>query len=444
MLQREGAMFCRILVLILSFSMLFFSLFSVCQADNADVLPKGVWRIKVDSKLYFPVDERFNDDGDTEDVAKDYNANLNSSVFPALAQFEVAPPQGFGLPEGSATIGRSVVDIEYDFYLFEFYVERGITDRLSVGIKIPYWDVKTNVDARVDSSNATVGTNPLYNRGLLPQPLDQLAFIPTNPAFLPPGVPAGSPVTTEQVQDLLGRGLDVDGNGTIDVAGFGYKRVETWAHDGFSDIEAGLKYQYLKTEDWRLAVLGAVRFPTGREDDADNLVDYAFGEGAYALLFHLNNSYAGIANMVLDLTLKYELVFPHSQEVRVPEEVNQPITGPENKEDVDIDPGDIIKIEPSLAWEFLKGCSFLLEYEYAYRFEADVSGDKGLNYESLEAESNFTEHVIKVGVSYSTIPLYAEKKFPLPLTAYALYRNRFAGENVLKSQYIGLGLAFYF
>ena len=187
-----------------------------------------------------------------------------------------------------------------------------------------------------------------------------------------------------------------------------------------------------------------MRSSTGREDDPDNLMDYALGEGAYALWFHHNSSYVEISNLLLDLTLKYELVLPHSQEFRVPEDVNQPITGPENKEDVDIDPGDIIRIEPSLAWEFLKGCSFLLEYEYGYRFEADVSGNKGLNYESLEEESNFTEHVIKVGVSYSTVPLYAEKKFPLPLTAYALYRNRFAGENVLKSQYIGLGLAFYF
>ena len=414
-----------VILLILTFSLL---LPTVSPADNADVLPKGVWRLRADSKLYLPVDRQFNDDGEEEDVAEDFNANLNSTVFPALQAVEAA----FGLPAGSATIGRSEVDIEYNFYLFEFFVERGLTDRLSAGIKIPYWYTKTHVDAELDSSNATVGKTAIGTG--LGAPIAPLAG----------PFPDTTPLTTEDVQQLLGPGLDTNNDGTVDIPGFGYDRIETQTNSGLSDIEAGLKYQYLKTEDLRLACLGAVRFPTGETDDPDDLVDYPLGEGSYALLFHLNNSYVGTSNLVFDLTLKYELILSNKQKVRVPENVDQVIVPEENKERVDINPGDIIRIEPSLTYEFLKGASLLAEYEFGYRSEANVSGDKGLNYSSLEEESNFKEHVIKVGLSYSTIPLYAEKKFPLPLSAYVLYRNRFAGENVLKSQYIGIGLAVYF
>jgi hypothetical protein len=37
--------------------------------------------VRVDSLFYFPIDERFNPDGDVENVAVDYNKNLNSNVF---------------------------------------------------------------------------------------------------------------------------------------------------------------------------------------------------------------------------------------------------------------------------------------------------------------------------------------------------------------------------
>lgn len=59
-------------------------------ADSAEVLPKGVFRANVTTNLYFPIDERFNPDGNTESVATDFNKNLNSGVFPDLDLVEAA------------------------------------------------------------------------------------------------------------------------------------------------------------------------------------------------------------------------------------------------------------------------------------------------------------------------------------------------------------------
>jgi hypothetical protein len=68
----------------------------------------------------------------------------------------------------------------------------------------------------------------------------------------------------------------------------------------------------------------------------------------------------------------------------------------------------------------------------------------GFAYNTLEAESNYKEQVYIIGLYYSTIPMYRAKKFPVPLTAYVGYRNRFDGENLLKSDYWSLGLTFFF
>jgi len=402
---------------------------SASYPDSAEVLPKGRFRFGVDGKFYFPIDERYDPDGDTEDVAADYNRTLDSRVFPDLQLVEI----GFGMPPGSANIGDSVISFEYGFQIFEFSFQYGITDKLTAGIMIPYWKAKSHVNAVLDTSNATVGLNPFFG-----MPGDPFLGAPIVPTAL-----GGVPLTTQQAQLLIGPGLDIDVDGTIDIPGYGYEPVKSWSKNGFSDIEAGFRYQYLKTENFRLAFTGGVRFPTGEVDDPDILTDYGLGSGAYALLFHFNHDYIGIKNLVLNGTFRYELYLPDKEKKRVPDDPNQPLTT--NEEKVDRNLGDIIELEVSGTYEFLEGLNLWLLYQFGYAMKDHISGDMGFNYDSLEDESRQTEHIGIIGLSYSTIPLFIKKKFPLPLTANVYYRNRFAGSgNVFKSQYIGLMLAVYF
>jgi hypothetical protein len=412
--------------LVITYLFIFFFLFMVTTSksygDSAEVLPKGVFRTNVTTNLYWPINKRFNPEGDTESVAIDFNTNLNSLVFPDLGLVE----EFFGMTAGTASIGRSVVDFEYKFTDLIFDLQYGITDRLTAGVKIPYYWNKTNVkEARLDTSSATVGKN---------------AFIDS---FAPLNIPGTVPLTTEDVQQLLGRGLDINGDGIIDVPGFGFKRFESVSGSGLSDIEVGFRYQYLKTDNWRLAFTGGVRFPTGEVDDPDNLIDVGFGTGAYAALFRLNNDYTGIKNLVLNATFRYDLYFPDRIEKRVPDNVNQPITI--NKEKVSRKRGDIIELEASGQYEFLQGLNASLLYKYGFKQKDFVTGKKGFAYESLEEETNWTAHIFVAGLSYSTIPLFMSKKFPVPIEASVSYENDFAGSNNwYEQQFISLSLAVYF
>ena len=105
-------------VLVLSLFVFFFSqiAYSICHADNADVIPKGIIKASVNGKFYRPIDERFDDNGDEEPIAADFNATLGSNVFPALGSLETA----LGLPAGSANIGESIVSFEWEPNTFDF------------------------------------------------------------------------------------------------------------------------------------------------------------------------------------------------------------------------------------------------------------------------------------------------------------------------------------
>jgi len=95
-------------------------------------------------------------------------------------------------------------------------------------------------------------------------------------------------------------------------------------------------------------------------------------------------------------------------------------------------------------YEILDEFSFSLLYHFTYKFKDHVSGKRQFNYQSLELETDITEHIGIVSLCYSAIPLFKAKIFPIPMTAAISYRNKFAGTNVTKSKYISLTLAAYF
>jgi hypothetical protein len=128
-------------------------------AGDAEVLPKGVLKLDVESKWYFPTTKRFNPDGALEDVAIDFNTSLDSHVFPGLRQLESA----FGLPSGFAKLGDSIVALKLEFIDLLVALQYGVTDRLTLGVLVPYYWQKSQVSARVDTSRATVGKNAALN-----------------------------------------------------------------------------------------------------------------------------------------------------------------------------------------------------------------------------------------------------------------------------------------
>jgi len=405
-------------------------LMEIAYADSAEVLPKGRSKVNVSGAYYFPIDTRFDPDGDEEDIAADYNATLNNYIFPVLAVFENS--LGGPLPDGTANVGDSNVSFEIKAQEYSIDYQYGLTDKITVGIHVPYSYYKRDVSAELITTNATIGKSPIgTNFGL---PLVPLAADPFGDA---------QRLAKGDVFDLLSGGLDVNNDGSVDIPGYGYERFESWSNNGIGDITLGGRYQYFKNEKWRLAFTGGVSLPTGDGDNPDNLLDMPFGLEAWALLFQVQNDYLATENLVLDFTFKYDLVLPDNKIERISRDVNIPITA--NREEVERDIGDKFVFDTSATYKFNEGLSGSLQYQYWKRWKDEIDGNQGFAYESLEDETDITAHMFLIGVSYSTIPMFLEEKFPVPLILSLTYENVFAGSNnFLKQQDIIFNLAVLF
>lgn len=392
-----GVLLCVCAVLVLGIA-------SLALADSAAVLPKGVSRLNVKYSFYSAIDERFGPDDDEESLSTDFNAVLDDTIFPLL------------LPPGT-NVGTSVVDFEYDFadLILEYFY--GLSDKVTLGVYVPYYWNKTDLkEARVDTSGATQAV------------LDSL---------LGAGFPAGDPATDAAVTSFVLAALEGPP--------FQFKPFDTVEESGLSDIEVIARYQYYKDDRWQLSFTGGVRFPTGDVDDPDNLLDTEFGSGAYALLFRFNQDYTGVENLTLNATVGYDLVLPDEETVRVLDDVNQPLAPIANKEKVERDLGDVFKVVLSGDLSLSKTLSIGLLYEYAEKQKDDVDGDLGLAYESLEDETDWTSNRIMANVTYSTVQRYLDEETAIPFDLYLEYEDYFAGSNnFLKQKVLSLGVTAYF
>lgn len=409
-----------------------------CAADDASVLPKGNFAFNINYKHYLPWDERYDRNGDTEDAAIDFNTPLDNNVFPVLNIFD-------GLVPGAPNIGSTVTSFEYSYERLEAIFAYGLTDNLSFGIKIPYIWYKNKVKADLDTSNANLGKNNLYKQSLLPEPYNSSPILPLNAPGLPPG--AITPMTAEDVQALIGPGLSINGEPAI--PGYGFDRFETWEDDGLGNIEAGLKYRYFKNDNWQLAGLAGVIFPTGEGPDPDSLQAEQLGSDYYGIELRSYNDYTGIKNVLINASVFYTFNLPYTDTFRIVDDPHSPLSS--TKASLDIDPGDLLELETSIAYQFdkssaLYGTSVSLLYNYTKGYKDSVSGPGSDSlYKGMEIETDGEEQIFIIGLGYSTVPLFLANEFPVPIDFSFAYRNKFAGTNsTFKTEYLEAGLTVYF
>ncbi len=388
----------------------------VSVADNATVLPEGVFLFQAENRFFFPVTSRFNTNGDAEPLGAQLSRPLVSPLF--------------GLPAG-ANLGNSQVDIEVNQEDTRFLLAYGLTDRLTLGARIRYfWSARADVNTSINTAGATFGLNPG-------------AVTAANPFGLAPlAAPGTTPITVTDLNKIL--------------VAQGFQPISDWQESGVGDLEIGGRYQYYRSNNFRAAFTGAVRAPTGETDDPNNLVDYGLGDGAWALIAQLQQDWIWQRQPSLSSRLgfplpgdffftthfQYDLVLPDQEKLRV-----CPVSNPvcSTLVEVDRDLGDLVRAEVSTTiglWP--RGLVFTPLYRYDYFTKTDYSGPAGVPVELLEINSAKQIQAYKLTLTYTTIPLVVDNKFPVPINFSVTYRERFAGDNnVFKSRYVGFDIAVY-
>jgi hypothetical protein len=367
----------------------------------------------LDGRSYFPTLTGYDRHGHRDDLGAGYSGVLGSRVFPDLGLLEA----GFGMPAGSASLGRSQVSMEYGIRSVDVSCQYGLTDRLSLGASLCFSRVAGRVTARVDTSGATLGFNPDFG---LPGDRFGTPLIPVAEGGLRDDAMAAG-----LVQDMLS-------------GGYGYRRLESWSGSGPQDLEIGARWRCVRSPDWRLALTGGVRLPTGAGDDPDDLVDLSLGAGCYSLLFRAGGAWTGVEGLEASLSLAFDLNLSCRETVRVPDDIDQPVTA--NRTRVSRDPGDTVGLEATVSWRLCELWSVHLAYEYGRTFQDRIDGEAGFDCNQLESASGGDSHVAIVGVSLSFLESWSRGGFPLPAGFHLEYRERFSGRNVFGSRCLEFGV----
>ena len=382
------------------------------HADSAAVLPAGVSRAYVDFYHYLPTTQRYNPDGDREDLAFPFtNAALDSNVLTNLKPLDP-------LVGGTATIGDVAVAYEYDIDVLDAGYSYGVSDKLTIGFHVPYFWIRNNVTTSFSSASANVGLNPATGACCIP-------------------ISAG------------GRALNTDDVQNVVRSEFGFSSIETWTGEGIGDIELGAKYRFYLKESSAFAMTGGLRIPTGRADDPDDLTDVAWSYGNYALLLRLHYDYK-VSNLwsktptqlhqivpapgdvIFNTTFRYDYMLSDEKVKRVGDDPDQLFTN--NRENVSRKLGDLINIEVSGKYQITDTIAFTALYNYGFKLKDDISGSMGFNYESLEANTDSSQHIFVLRASYSTLAAFRKKRSSVPMVFTIAYRNRFAGEGPRSAQ----------
>jgi hypothetical protein len=280
----------------------------------------------------------------------------------------------------------------------------GLTDQLTVYGYIPFYTAEVNLSVnRTAKGQTTAGS------------LLQLGNLPN--------------VDTRLIQSLV-------------VNYFGYKPLGKWQATNFGDAEFGFLYQLKK---WKNAGLlfsvGAVA-PSGRIDDPDILQDIAFGDGQWDTFGEFGGGINLSPIFSFDSWTRLTYQFPFSTTLRLPDTQKFPLTTKKGITEIKLGNKAQFNFQGSvhLNEEWTTSILYIFEYKErdAYQSAFEISNA------ILNIDTEKDSHTAKLNLNYSTVHLYKNKQFFMPLNLNLSWQTIFSGKNIPYYKRIDFETAIYF
>lgn len=369
-------------------------------AENTQVLPKG--RSSV-SLAYFQdaVLREFDDSGDNRELG--YALNHVDITRPAN---EVLLKQTGPLPFDIVKFANTYLDARVDVFGAAFSFQYGVTDKLTVGIGLPYF---MEARGQVDFGINLEFTDPAVAAGI-----DDLILASTTPIGM--------------VQTYLHDEL-------------GYDRIKPWNGDpGIGDLLIGGKYRFLNQDQFKSALSGFVSIPTGKPDDERCMTDIAYGTGSYLTGLSLIADLAPVDWMTLSLSGGYVFDLPYERGVFVMDKDNPVFYKsefPTVHENGLYDRGDYYVLGADLYLMPAPGVKPYVGYRYMQAGADFIDGDEMPKTERISRK-------LIIGLSASTVETYIDKKAKLPMVFNVYAEPVQTGKNVEQDARVYLSASIIF
>ncbi len=389
-------------------------------ADDAKVLPQGRWRLRAVTS-FSQAEGKYGDDQLTQSLgsplSRPITANFLTKAGIVKGLDEIAARKNlFKAGEGDQFLNETIADLESsirtEVYSLTLVAEYGLTSRLSVGLIVPMVHGKTEFEGRLTpSANYLAATEAL------------------------------APDSSERfLRQSLASSLSLASFNQILQKQYGYNgALASWSGSGLGDIEMGAKYQYFRNTQWRATAKGGVRLPTGREDDPNELLDLAFGDGQIDMGFFSLVDHDVSQRLSFTWELGYTIQLPHSTEVRVPLSEDLPLGLA--KTSTTHTPGDFWETALETHLSPLSRVTFSPRYRFKQKFSDSYTGAAA---ELLETGTSQLLHEGQATLEYSNLAAVRAGRERFPFSVSAFYRMNFAGRNVTDFRSTGLQLKAYF
>jgi len=376
------------------------------------IIPVGRWAAVL-SNRYRTTTERFDDDGNRESLAAESDGLvLDSQVIPLLAAF------GAG-----ASLGDVSLDAKLNQRRHDLTIGYGLSKNITIGFSIPYGVNTTTADFDILGGN--MASNPFFDPG---QPISV-----TNPPVVPIGTfGTTSPIGTAGVQQVL----------ADPIYGYQYKPVSSTRVSGYGDPIIGLRWRLLKDADSSLIFTPVLRLGLSEENDPHNLMDVALGDGSDDVRLQLEYLTRLTHGFDTRLRFRYTWQLPDTVTARAHSETEYLVPF-SRTEELDRDLGDITEAYVELGyssnnWRWFSGLNLLRKKS------DDYDSPTNQNVSGLEDETIHEEDILSIGVSWSGIQQWRNKKLPFPLSVKAAYNTHTSGRNRLDRDDIQLVLTAVF
>jgi hypothetical protein len=369
-----------------------------------DVLPKGVRNITYRRIQTGTIDGSFNSGGGFAafDIAADINADVlegvDSSIDAVLGTFSAAEREQFSL-------GKFETDIEAEVQAHALGVGVGVTRRLTVYAFTPFYEA----EVRLNLNRTQVGQNQIDGKTIS---ID--------------GIPS---VDTKIIQSLF-------------VNYYGYNPLGTWRGSDFGDTEVGFMYLLTKKRNHGTKITFGGVIPTGRVDDPDTLQDIGFGDGQYDIFVEYGGGVKPRRWLGADFWTRFTYQLPFHTDIRLPESADFPIST--NKVNTKIQYGHEVKamgqlnVNMDAAWSFSSGLML------TYKMPDDYNSG---NEDADKILENDTEEFLQTGImnlTFSTLPFFRKKQWPIPMNLGIYYQKDISGKNTPKIERVDLEMRVFF
>lgn len=326
----------------------------------------------------------------------------NETIEAALGLYSEYPDAYNALSLGSYKI-RGKANIGVNIYGMAY----GVTDKLTAYFGVPFYKASVKINYQRKKGNNFKEVAEIlqqYTNDDWAQSLGNL---------------------TEELPDLDGSTLQ-----SIVMNNFGYAAVGDWQAEGPGDAEFGMVYNFYDNGNFGLSTMFGGKAPTGYVDDPDILQDIGFGDGQWDAFIELGSGLIVNKWLTLNTWARYSYQFASEKELRVPYSEELSISdekaifkeklgdATEFYMDATVSLNDWLSLSPAYFYTHNEKATYNSEYRDANRF--------------LSANTESVSHNFRMSALISSVNLFGQGKFPIPVNTRFTYSQMLEGRNTPK------------